>query len=491
MERTHTSVSAEFREIELVNEIRGVLKVIANKAVIPLFLAFWIADLLYVPKFKWIFLLIRLLMVPLCLLVVYLSERTSNYKKLKLLMLSYSILAASGINLMIVMIADPATPYYAGLCMVAIGSLSFMPFTKKEFFVAALAIFGPYITYCSYISKTQSELATLAINVFFVFGSICLCFLVRFFQEGLRLKEIAARLQLKQELENREEIIRSKTDEAVKLTHLSSQFSPQIVESIRQGKIDLDSTGQRAEICSIFIDIVNSTERVTRIDKDKVEKVLSKFLDDTIKILLKYDITIDKFLGDGVLGFCNAPLKRKDYTTRVVHAALEIREKISQDSSFYEKYWQHALEIRVGIAKGFANVGFYGSQRYYKSYTAIGPVVNLASRLCSTAEPMQVVIDNDVFEVVQHDFEMNFLGKKTLKGFHDDIIHTYEVKGSKTEAISAAGQTECPSCGHLLTLETDENGHFVFMCKSCCSVLDSSSLNTASNSEKPASKIAA
>lgn len=469
-----TNQSSDFeilKEQHLVNEIKGVVKVISHWMAIPLFLAFWGADLIYAYEFRWLFLGIRLAIIPLCLTMLFVTNRTNNSSKLKTLMVLYGFALASGINLMIYLIPDPGTPYYAGLGMIALGTLSFIPYSKIQFLLTSLAIYLPYYVIVFAKIDNRSDIEKIFLNSFFILGSICICFLIRFFNEESRNKELKAKLQLKQELENREEIIRLKTDEAVKLTQLSSQFSPQIVESIRQGKIDLDSSGQRAEICSIFIDIVNSTERVTRIDKDKVEKVLSRFLDDSIKILLKYDITIDKFLGDGVLGFCNAPLKRKDYTSRVLHAALEIREKINQDASFYEKYWQHALEVRVGIAKGFANVGFYGSQKYYKSYTAIGPVVNLASRLCSSANPMQIIVDNDVFEVVQHDFDMNFIGKKSLKGFGDDVIHAYEVLGPKVIQSSLAGQTDCKTCGTLLSLETDENGHFVFMCKTCCEVV--------------------
>lgn len=438
-----------------------------------LFLGFFAIDILIYPKEKWTFLFLRTFhFCAVILLSVYFRKNRSlaSYQYAGLI---WSILASSIITYMISITDGPSSIYYAGLNLVALLSIFFIPYNSRVLTLSILGIYSPYIFVSLYHFKVidTAYFAKIITNLSFCVGTVLIGLLIRKIGYNIRKSEVIANLNLALELENREEVIRIKTDEAVKLTHLSSQFSPQIVESIRQGKIDLDSSGQRAEICSIFIDIVNSTERVTRIDKDKVEKVLSRFLDDSIKILLKYDITIDKFLGDGVLGFCNAPLKRKDYTSRVLHAALEIRDKINQDASFYERYWQHALEVRVGIAKGFANVGFYGSQKYYKSYTAIGPVVNLASRLCSSANPMQIIVDNDVFEVVQHDFDMNFLGKKSLKGFGDDLIHAYEVIGPKVLQSSLTGQTDCKTCGTLLSLETDQNGHFIFMCKTCCEVI--------------------
>src|SRR5690606_16230039 len=148
--------------------------------------------------------------------------------------------------------------------------------------------------------------------------------------------------------------------------HLSSQFSPQVVEAIKNKKINVSSGVRRAKICAMFIDIVNSTERVTRVDKEKVHNVISQFMDDTIKILLKYDLTIDKFLGDGVLAFSNDPVSYPDFIERTVNAAFEVREKIKDRAEFYENNWLSEFQVKTGIAVGYANVGFYGSERYFR-----------------------------------------------------------------------------------------------------------------------------
>ena len=460
-------VNLEIVERERLAEFSQFLRVTTHWMAIPLFTVFWACDLIYVPALKWPFLAIRLLIVPVCLLVHRLSKQAKTSAQAQSLAMLYAISLSGGINLMIFLIQDPSTSYYAGLNLVAIGCLSFIPFTKKYYIGTAVGIYLPYYMIVLSSARGWHDLQGVAVNSFFILSSACICFLVRFFNEGIRTRELVARSKLKQELESREQIIRDKTEEAVRLNALSSQFSPQIVESIRSGKLKLESGGERAPICAIFIDIVNSTEKVTRIDKDKVEKVLSRFLDDTIKILLKYDITIDKFLGDGVLGFCNAPLRRPDYIQRVVRAALEVRDQINCDSDFYEKFWLSKLTIRVGIAKGYVNVGFYGSQKYYRSYTAIGPAVNLASRLCGAAEPDQIVVDFDVYEDVKHQFDMSFLGKRTLKGFNDDMIHVYKVNGLKESMVIKPGHNDCPKCSSMMSLETNSKGQFILQCKAC------------------------
>lgn len=462
----------KFWESETLEEFRTILRTTAHWMAIPLFSVFWMADVLYAPELKWPFLAIRTLVVPICFLVTFAVEKAQTLKNAQRIAAFYAFSLALGINLMILLLSDPGTGYYAGLNLVAIGCLSFIPFNRRFYLLTALGIYLPYFTIVGVKILFGADWHIVLVNSFFITSSICMCFLIRFFHESLRRKEVQARHQLKLEIENRDQLIKVKTEEAVKLNALSSQFSPQLVESIRSGKLHFDQGSKRAPICAIFIDIVNSTERVTRLDKDKVERTLSRFLDDSIRILLKYDITIDKFLGDGLLGFCNAPLPRSDYTSRVVSAAIEVREKIALEREFFERNWQTELQIRIGIAKGFANVGFYGSQKYFKSYTAIGPVMNLAARLCTAAEPGQIITDYDVFDEIKQDFETQFLGRQSLKGFEQDVTHVYEIKGGRKFKALNPGLSECPDCNSMLSLETNSKGQFVFMCKSCDLVIE-------------------
>jgi len=457
-----------------IEEIRSILRVTAHWMAIPLFSLFWIADILYAPELKWHFLGIRILIIPICFAVTFFSRRAKAFPTIQRIASIYAIALAFGINVMIGLLPQSGTVYYAGLNLIAFGSLSFIPFTKMAYILTTLGIYGPYYGIVLTKNSSAADYKELLINSFFISSSICICSLIRYFQENVRRQEIKSRFNLNNEILNRDEVIRSKTAEAVRLNSLYSQFSPQVVETIRSGKLKLETGGQRAQVCAIFIDIVNSTERVVRIDKNKVEKVISKFLDDTIRILLKYDLTIDKFLGDGILAFCNAPITRPDYVHRVANASLEIRAKIQADQDFYERYWQAPLEIRMGIAKGYVNVGFYGSQKYYRSYTAIGPVINLASRLCSSAEVGQIVVDFDIFEEISNNFKLTFVGKKILKGFDKDLIHAYELVSSNNDnSTRLPGASECPTCGGILALETNDKNQFILMCKSCCTVYES------------------
>ncbi|MEQ1666011.1 MAG: adenylate/guanylate cyclase domain-containing protein [Bdellovibrionales bacterium] len=222
------------------------------------------------------------------------------------------------------------------------------------------------------------------------------------------------------------------------------------------------------------MDIVNSTDRVARVDKDKVHRTISTFVDDSIKILLKYDITIDKFLGDGLLAFSNDPIAHTDFMNRTVLAALEIRRQVKSRQNFYEDNWMAPLEIRIGIASGFANVGFYGNEKYFKSYTAIGPVINLASRLCNTALSNQIVCSSEVLEKIdKNEFQIKSLGKVTLKGFEADTIKAFEINSVAEQTSENLADIECTVCSTgLLYLDTDANGHYILKCRNCGAIKD-------------------
>ncbi len=460
------------RNGERVREIRDVLGLISNNLAIPLYLAFWICDIIYVPHLKWELLVLRLAVVPLCFLVRFYIGKVQTYFSAQVLCLVFISALASFINAMIVMIGSAETPYVSGLNLVAIGTLAFIPWTKLFYFLTVVAIYLPYFSYCTYYFYVSGNYVFSIISLFFIFGTVLISFIMRYFNESLRYKEVQSRLALEDEIENRDALIERKAIEAVNLRSLSNQFSPQVVQAIKDGKIDLTKGVHRSEICAIFIDIVNSTDRVARLDKDKVNRVLSLFMENTMTVLLKYDITIDKFLGDGVLAFANDPVAYPDFVERVANAAFDILRKIEENKNEYINNWHNELHVKIGISVGYANVGFYGSEKYFKSYTAIGPVVNMASRLCQIANDNQVVVNYDVCDKLKNsDFQFKPLGAQKLKGFEGDLINVFLVEQS-VKVNASVDISECPKCSTIMHLSNDERGLFILKCRQCGYVLD-------------------
>lgn len=181
---------SQIREAIVIDEIRSTINVITNWMAIPLYLVFWVADLIYIPQYKWEFLALRLTIVPLCLVIRYDSRREQSAKHAQLLCVAFAGLAALPINIMIAMIPDVGTGYYAGLNLVAIGGLSFIPFTMNYFLAATFAIYFPYYLIVFVRASNLQDLFDILLNSFFIVGSIIICFAIHIYHEKLRLKEI-------------------------------------------------------------------------------------------------------------------------------------------------------------------------------------------------------------------------------------------------------------------------------------------------------------
>lgn len=476
-----TKLEQEWLNIEKFEELRATLFMISNWMVLPLYFLFWICDLIYVPEMKWEFLALRATVIPACLIVQWGAKKVTSFTASQWLALFFILSLASVINAMIFMIQDPLTPYYAGLNLVAIGSLTFIPWERRFFIAGFAVIFAPYYIGVFVRMNSLAEAKGLLIHSFFIFSTALITFIIRYFNEKLRIEEYKSRVKLNDEIGNRDSIIIQKTDEGMRLNTLSRQFSPQVVDAIKQNRIELATHIRRAEICAIFIDIVNSTEAVVQVEKEKVHNTISAFMDDTIKILLKYDITIDKFLGDGILAFANEPVPHADYAERVVLAAFEIRQKVEARAEYYQQNWLCPLKIKVGIAVGQANIGFYGNEKYFRTYTAIGPVINLASRLCAAAQPNQILVSIETSELLSSvDFDLFPVNELNLKGFKQ--ISAFEVLPKTTHLEITSVEADCPACAQgIMIIDIDEKGIYILKCNSCNYV------NT-NNSQQPAAK---
>ena len=457
------------KETILVEEIRSTLIVISNLMSIPLFLIFWVADILFFPEMKWEFLCLRLLIIPICFITLRLVKFINSYTQAQALASVYAIATATIINIMIFQIKDASTPYYAGLNLVATAGLSFLPLNRKYLILTAFGIYAPYFATIVYNISYVTNFKAILLNIFFITGAIVICTLMRNFNGKLRLKDLDSQNKLANELHSREQIIIQKTNEATKLHQLSAQFSPQVVKAIKDGHISIDEGVQRAKICAIFIDIVKSTDKVTKLHESDIELCLARFLDSCLTTFLKYDLTIDKFHGDGLLAFSNMPMPREDYIERTCMAALEAVSAIKNDKEFYLRHWQSELEVRVGISVGHANVGFYGNKKYFKTFTAIGTPLPYASRLTSVAEPGQILIDSEMAaHLEKFDFVMKNYGHKVLKGFEDNKNYIFELISSPNTVLSGKNIKVCPEhTNTILYLDTNAQGHFVFKCREC------------------------
>ena len=130
MANTQVEQIHSIRQNEKAREIRAVLNTITRQMVVPLYFVFWFADLVFAPNHKWEFLLYRALVIPMAMAVRLLLRSARTVNQAQWVSTAYMFGLASVIHLMIISLQDWSGPYYAGLNLVALGSLSFILFLK-------------------------------------------------------------------------------------------------------------------------------------------------------------------------------------------------------------------------------------------------------------------------------------------------------------------------------------------------------------------------
>jgi class 3 adenylate cyclase len=182
--------------------------------------------------------------------------------------------------------------------------------------------------------------------------------------------------------------------------------------------------GERRDLSVMFIDIRGFTSWSEKTDAAEVLRELNVLLGDLADAVLATDGTIDKFTGDGLMAFWNAPVDQPDHATRAVQALPKLLMRVREFNIRREVQRAAALEIGIGIATGPAMVGNIG-HRDRLAFTAIGDTVNLAARLEKATR------DQDVAALVD---ERTFLALPTQVQRQFMRLDSIEVKG-RTERV--------------------------------------------------------
>ncbi len=136
-------------------------------------------------------------------------------------------------------------------------------------------------------------------------------------------------------------------------------------------------------------------------------------------LIFRFEGTLERFAGDGLMVFFNDPLPCPDPAARAVRMAAAMRECVSELSEKWRKRG-HQLDFGVGISQGYATLGKIGFEGRL-DYGAIGTVTNLASRLCDEARAGQVLICQRVYTAVEELVDVEPMGELTLKGLHRPV----------------------------------------------------------------------
>lgn len=197
--------------------------------------------------------------------------------------------------------------------------------------------------------------------------------------------------------------------------------SPAVIQQLDPDKLQLG--GRRAQITTLFADVRGYTSFSEKYDPEMLVSVLNRYLSAAGMAILDQDGTIDKFLGDAVMAWFNAPIPQPDHTLRAIKAALAICRSIHDLQK--ELPPEFHLNFGVGIHYGDAVLGLVGTE-IRLDYTAIGDSVNIAKRIQENAAGGQILISEDAYAQVAEQIVVRAVNPIHAKGKSQPLV-VYEV----------------------------------------------------------------
>jgi class 3 adenylate cyclase len=192
--------------------------------------------------------------------------------------------------------------------------------------------------------------------------------------------------------------------------------------------------GERRVVTVLFADVVNSTALAEVLDPEDWTEIMNGAFPLLTAPVRRYEGTVGRLMGDGMLAFFGAPTSHEDDPQRAVLAALDIVEAVKTYGAEMRRRHGIEFDVRVGINTGSAVVADVGSAAFSEQ-TAMGDAVNVAARMQSAAAPGTIQVGGDTFRLVSGLFEFEPLGEIELKGKSEPVA-AYRVLGLKADPLS-------------------------------------------------------
>ena len=223
-----------------------------------------------------------------------------------------------------------------------------------------------------------------------------------------------------------------------RIARLRRFLAPQVAELVEKAGNESLLAGHRVNVVAVFCDLRGFTAFSVRANLQEIMGVLRGYYEALGSIITRYGATLTSFQGDGLMVLVNAPMPCADPALHAVKMVIDMQDAVQRVIVGWRSRG-HAIGFGVGLAAGPATVGQIGYEGRV-DYTAIGDVVNLASRLCASAEDSQMLIDAALADAVSGKIPLVALGARRLKGY-DKQLAVYSVEGravlySREEAVA-------------------------------------------------------
>jgi class 3 adenylate cyclase/HAMP domain-containing protein len=227
--------------------------------------------------------------------------------------------------------------------------------------------------------------------------------------------------QLKNWNRSLEERVEKQLGEIERIRKLERFLAPQVAQLIASSDgHDALLQSHRREVTVVFCDLRGFTSFTEATEPEEAMNVLREYHAALGELIFRYEGTLDRYAGDGVMILFNAPIQFEDHTKRAVKMACEMRDTIGALTQKWRNRG-HSLGFGMGIALGYATLGQIGFEQRLE-YAAIGSVTNMASRLCDEAKADQIVVARRVYGAVEQWVDARPLDDLVLKGFNHPVL---------------------------------------------------------------------
>ena len=198
-----------------------------------------------------------------------------------------------------------------------------------------------------------------------------------------------------------------------------------LAEKIRGSRSVLE--GERKQVTVLFADVMGSMEMAERSDPEEWRRIMDRFFAILCEGVHRFEGTVDKFTGDGIMALFGAPIAHEDHAQRACFTALHLADELADYATELRRTQGLSFSVRMGLNSGEVVVGAIGEDLGME-YTAVGHTVGLAQRMEQLAEPGKAFLTKYTAGLVQGYVALRDLGQFEVKGVSDPL-HVYELTG--------------------------------------------------------------
>ncbi|MBC7795137.1 MAG: adenylate/guanylate cyclase domain-containing protein, partial [Clostridia bacterium] len=203
-----------------------------------------------------------------------------------------------------------------------------------------------------------------------------------------------------------------------------------VVDMVIKDPSRLKLGGERRECTVFFSDVRGFTTLSEKLAPEQLVHVLNTYLTPMTDLIFKYDGTLDKYIGDAIMAFFNAPIDQPDHAVRACHVSVDMMEELGRLQKAWTLEGMHeTIDIGIGLNSGPMVVGNMGTPNYF-NYTAMGDTVNLGSRLegINKEYGTNIIISQSTYNLAQQSVHVREMDLVAVKG-KKQPVHIYELVG--------------------------------------------------------------